>query len=115
MCGKLPHRFRAGGRKTLQQELHALVGGSAEVLFPVAESGNRLRLLYPGMPLYKKGHPHPRFVRTYISRNPVNQRIALTMDNIFYGKKFKLKAQKSQEKFFGLPPENGDSSVSPES
>jgi len=66
-------------------------------------------------PYTKKDTLIHRFVRTYISRNPVNQRIALTLDNIFYGKKFKLKGQKSQEKFFGLPPENGDSSVSPDS
>lgn len=65
-------------------------------------------------PYTKKDTLIHRIVRAYISRNPVNQRIALIMDNIFYGRTFKLKGQASQEKFFGLPSEKKDSSVSPE-
>ncbi|MCK5004467.1 MAG: reductive dehalogenase [Candidatus Aminicenantes bacterium] len=51
-------------------------------------------------PYTKKDTFIHRIIRAYISRNPVNQRIALIMDDIFYGRKFRLKTQDDQKKFF---------------
>ncbi len=39
-------------------------------------------------PYTKKDTPIHKLIRFYISRNPINQRIALFMDDIFYGKRF---------------------------
>ncbi|MEN8221970.1 MAG: reductive dehalogenase domain-containing protein [Acidobacteriota bacterium] len=51
-------------------------------------------------PYTKKDTLIHRIIRTYISRNPVNQRIALMMDDLFYGRKFSLKNRGQQEKIF---------------
>ena len=37
-----------------------------------------------------------RLVRFYISRNPINQKIALFLDDLFYGRKFKINASGGQ-------------------
>jgi len=52
-------------------------------------------------PYTKKDTLVHRLIRYYISRNPVNQRIALAMDNIFYGKKIGLKDRNDQKRFLG--------------
>ncbi len=51
-------------------------------------------------PYTKKDTLIHRIIRGYISRNPVNQRIALFMDDIFYGRKFRLKTEENQKIFF---------------
>ncbi len=52
-------------------------------------------------PYTKQDNILHRFVRFYISLNPVNQRIALFFDDIFYGKKYKIK--KSNPDFPRIP------------
>lgn len=51
-------------------------------------------------PYTKKDTLIHRIVRAYISRNPINQRVALIMDDIFYGRKFRLKTEENQKTFF---------------
>ncbi len=50
-------------------------------------------------PYTKKDTLIHRIIRAYISRNPVNQRIALMMDDIFYGRKFRIMNRDGQNKF----------------
>ena len=52
-------------------------------------------------PYTKKNTLIHRIIRAYISRNPVNQRIALMMDDIFYGRKFRIMNQDDQKNFLG--------------
>lgn len=54
-------------------------------------------------PYSKKDTLVHRLIRAYIARNPVNQRIALVMDDLFYGRKFRLKTSHDQKKFLNLP------------
>ncbi len=46
-------------------------------------------------PFTKKNTLLHKLVRFYISRNPINQRIALFFDNIFYGKNYKIESNNS--------------------
>lgn len=48
-------------------------------------------------PYTKKDTLLHRVVRFYISRNPVNQRIALSLDDIFYGRNFLLKKKNPKD------------------
>ncbi len=60
-------------------------------------------------PYTKKDTLIHRIVRLYISRNPINQRLALMMDNIFYGRKFNLIQRNDPGTFRGSQVQNGRS------
>lgn len=42
-----------------------------------------------------------KLIRWYISRNPINQRIALFMDDLFYGRKIKIPTRNPEDNFSG--------------